>query len=295
MASRPLAPHVLAALRAHRPAVQPKPAPVVGGARPLAAHVQAAVQAKPAALRPTPRVAPHVQAVVRTAQAKVAPPAVPRPGTVQAALKRTAFSSDTQKAITLASGMGQHRRHIISNHLMKNALNAWWEAHKKDSEGAKTTVKKLQELFDEMNNHHPNLKAGPGAPNSAIGMFTTMAAQQVETFASSSATPMEMETGLSKMRGFHLATQHELIDPVLPVFSQDPSIGLSSQSALPYAKDLMDSTDFDWPDGADPQHFEVWQEAYNLFLALERNAADYDYDGMLAVCRNFLRLPDPGP
>jgi hypothetical protein len=301
MPPRPLAPHVQAALAAQRIAVQAKPTQRPVGARPLAPHVQAAIQAKPAASRPAPRVAEHVHAAVNP-HAKTPVPAAPaprpaqhgrRPATVQRALKRTGFWSDTKSDISLSKG--EHRRHIISNHLMKRALNAWWDAHKGDKEGAKTSVKKLQGLLDEMNNYQPNLKAGAGAPNSAIGMFTNMASQKIESFASTSATPTEMETGLSKMRGFHIATQHELIDPVLSAFTKDPHIGLSSESALPFAVDLMDSTDFDWPEGADPTYFDVWQEAYNSFLSLESHAAHYSFEGMMSVCGGFLKLPDPGP
>ena len=236
--------------------------------------------ALPAAPRPAAHAHRAAQPVVRTA-------------TVQPALKRTAFWTETKDEITL--NPGEHRRHILSNHLMKRALNAWWAAHKHDSEGAKTSLGKLQALFDEMNNYQPNLKAGPGAENSAIGMFTNMASQKVESFSSTGATPMEMETGLSKMRGFQISTQHELIDPVLPVFTQDPHIGASASSALPFATDLMDSTDFDWPEGANPAHFEIWAETYNAFLSLEKHAAHFSYDGMMSICNGFLHLPDPGP
>ena len=210
-----------------------------------------------------------------------------------ASLKRTAFTTKTQKAIPVSRG--EHRRHIISNHLMKNALNAWWEAHKKDSEGAKIKFGDLKALFDKMNNYQPNLKAGPGAENSAIGMFTTMASMRVESFSESGATPSEMKTDLSKMRGFHIGTQHMLVDPVLPALTTDSAISASSDSALAFVVDLVDSTDFDWPDGADPKYYKKWEEAYNAFLSLQKNAASYPYEGLMAVCKFFLTLPDPGP
>jgi len=211
--------------------------------------------------------------------------------TVQRMLKRTDFWSETKDEVELTV-KGYHRRHIISNHLMKAALQAWWNAHKSDNEGAKTSLRKLQETLDEMNNYQPNLIPGPGAENSAIGMFTNNAARKIEGF-DSSTTPSDMQSSLGKYSGFQQGVQHQLIDPVLPTFTSDPIISKSPETARSFAVDLMDSTDFDWPPDADGALYNDWAAAYNLFQSLRAKAADFPYIGMAAVVRNFLSLKKP--
>jgi hypothetical protein len=208
---------------------------------------------------------------------------------LQRAFKRRDFSQQTKQDLQVQSG--EHRRHIIPNHLMKNMLQAWWSAHQHDAEGKKTSFQKLDTLYDQMNNFQHNLWVGEGAANTAIGMFTTQATKQATKFESTGATPMEMETSLGHFSGFQQAAQKDLVGPVLPALTQDPMISQGTASALPFVQDLQFSTDFDWPENG--QYFAQWLEAYQRFLSVKNNAADWPYDGLMNVINGFLSLPDP--
>jgi hypothetical protein len=203
-------------------------------------------------------------------------------------LKRRNFTSQTQTDVPLPKGLGYHRRHIISHHLMKSALEAWADTHKGDQR-----VQKLSDLLNDMNNYLPNLIPGPGAENSAIGMFTNSAAKKIDYFEAQSSTPQEMQQSLGKYSGFQQATQHSLIDPVLTTFTNDPMVGQSHESAMAFATDLMDSTDFDWPENANPNLFDEWHSAFLGFLSLRSNAQDFSYQGLLIKVGSFLRLTKP--
>ncbi len=267
------------------------PPPTKFGQRPL--------QAKPAG--GTPRVAPPPTKFARAAglQAKPvqslrSPRAAPPPTrfaaagrgaarTVQrASLERHPFSSTTQKTVTLSKG--QHRRHIIPHHLMKAALQAWGTAHK--------TTAGLQALLDRLNNHVPNLIPGEGVQNSAMGMISTWSERKLDAVDVGTSTPSDLSTLFSTPSGFYQDRQKAMLTPVTSVFGSDPTLSSSSESAYAYALNITDSTDFDWPGGT-KMELQAWLEAYHGFQSLKNNAADFDPDGLMAVCNYFLSLTAP--
>ena len=200
-------------------------------------------------------------------------------------LQRKPFTSETNNSVPISKG--EHRRHIISNHLMKSALQAWIDAHAPSAD----IRRRVEMNFQLMNNYQPNLHAGDGAVNSAIGMFTNNAKRSIES--GKHATPQELGDALGRKRGFQQQTQDMLVDPVLTAFSTSEVISQSQEAAITYAYGLVDSTDFDWPAGGNPHLFSTWSEMYNVFLSLRNGAAHYDIQGLGYICQMFLKLPDP--
>lgn len=200
-------------------------------------------------------------------------------------LVRHNFSGDTQSEVLVAKG--QHRRHIIPNHLMKQALQAW-----KDTHPGEMTLSKLQEILDEMNDYVPNLHPGEGVQNSAMGMVSTWGASKLGGFDVGMSQPTDVSALFSKPSGFYQDRQKEMLDPYLQAIGSDPRFSTSTESAYSYAHNIVESTDFDWPGGT--QHeFAAWTEAYNGFRSLQANAAHFPREGMLSVCRYFLSLSAP--
>lgn len=198
---------------------------------------------------------------------------------------RGPFQSATQTAIPVQSG--DHRRHIISFHLMRQALEGWCNANGVDH----GTRSNLAQMLQVMNNYIPNLHPGNGAVNTAIGMFTNNAARTVN--AQNFGTPQELGERLGNYRGFQVQTQHELIDPVLAAFNTSDVISGHMEAATTFAFGLVDSTDFDWPEGANPAHWQAWESVYQLLLSLQKRATEWPVDGVNRVINMFLSLPDP--
>ena len=199
------------------------------------------------------------------------------------------FSTKVRKALKLS--YGEHRRHIIPNHLMKNMLQSWWDCHE-DDEGIEvyTSVPELQVQLDAMNNYIPNLVPGPGKANSAIGMIAHNIEKQLPWLEEDDATPMEISDSLSQYSGFQQATQRELMTPVLKAFKKDPEISVSNEEGLGLAQDIHLSTNFDWPGG---DHFNAWYDTYELFTAIEANPREYSYSKLQKAIRRFMSLPSP--
>ena len=204
---------------------------------------------------------------------------------VQPSLARNPFSGDTQKEVLLVKG--QHRRHIIPNHLMKFALQAWYDTHH-----GVMPLRDLQQILDEMNNYTPNLHPGDGVQNSAIGMISTWAPRKLDKIDVSTSQPSDVNDAFSKPSGFFQSRQQETLAPVVSAFGSDPQFSKSTSSALSFAQNIVDSTDFDWPGGT-PQEFEIWKRAYYSFMSLMNNGADYDHAGMLSLCKTFMSLTAP--
>jgi hypothetical protein len=208
-------------------------------------------------------------------------------------LKRTDFSSDTKKEVLISSG--QHRRHIISNHLMNLAINNWQAKHPKEM-----TLDAARKLLDELNNYQPNLIPGPGQENTAIGMATNhadgilrgstplMGSMPSPAFAANIASAMGQPTG------FQQNTQSQLLDPVLPSFSE-PQTAQFPARTLSLLKDIRDSTDFDWPVGADPSHYESWSSTYKQFMSVRTNPEGWTNEYFNILIQRFLSLVKPVP
>lgn len=272
------------------PQLQPKPA--AAGKRPGAAPPPTKFgpgsggQAKRAPASTPPRHAPPPPARAGYAAAALQPVArksVPR-SLQAAALVRHNFSTDTKHEVLV--GKGEHRRHIIPNHLMKQALQAWKDTH------SGTPLSELQSLLDDMNDYVPNLHPGDGVQNSAMGMISTWAPKKLDNVDVGTATSADVKAAFAKPTGFFQAHQTTMLAPVVSAFGTDPTLSSSSTSAVAFGKNIVDSTDFDWPGGTTPE-FEAWNESYNAFLSLKKNAAAYDKAGMLKVCAAFMKLKAP--
>lgn len=195
------------------------------------------------------------------------------------------FSSQTQRAVTLQKG--EHRRHIISYHLLHHALEGWCDANGVDADTRSSVADHLR----LMNNYIPNLHPGNGAVNSGIGMFTNNAAKTIR--AGKFRTPQEFGQQLGKYRGFQIQTQRQLIDPVLTAFNTADIISGHMQAATTFGHGLVDSTDFDWPAGANPLYWQTWEEMYLVFLQIRKNPRQWPLEYLARAIDTFLTLPDP--
>lgn len=216
-------------------------------------------------------------------------PQVTKSSTVQLSkLVRRNFSAEVRKTLVLK--YGQHRRHIIPNHLMKNMLQNWWNCHEDDDEGENTTLQNLQILLDQMNNYIPNLIPGEGKANSAIGMLSNNIGRELPGLEEDDATPMEIAATLGTYGGFQQQTQRELMEPVLKTYKKDPDISTSHEDAFEMAEDIHFSADFDWPGG---KHFDRWKGVYDEFKAIEADPENVSWKKLLLTVTKFQKLPSP--
>ena len=256
----------------------------------------------PAQFPPVVHHAHSIPKVVQTKKVINQPAPAVKPGaTVQLAsrsrgksevLKRPPFSAEVKREVAVASG--EHRRHIIPNHLMKHMLQSWWDAHKKDKEGKKTSFKELEEMLKEMNNYIPNLIPGEGASNSAIGMLATAIGGRLEGIRENKLSAEEIAAELSRYRGFVQWKQKELMKGVLKVFKKDDDIKSSAEDRVELAEDVHFSADFDWPGG---KHWDVWFGTYERFKEIEDDPEDVSYADLMKAVKEFGSLPevrDPG-
>ncbi|HEY6352164.1 MAG TPA: hypothetical protein VI636_22435, partial [Candidatus Angelobacter sp.] len=191
-------------------------------------------------------------------------------GRKQPAIKRKGFQRRVITGVPVR--LGQHRRHIISSHLMLMAIQAWVNAHNGDGELEK--LKKAggaQALHDRLNNNIKNLIAGPGAENSAIGMFTNYVGRLLSTSERLSARDIRKK--LERPTGFQQEMQKRLTRQAVRIITNDFSVYGSKSTIKVYLRDLQDSTDFDWPKGARPEHYDKWQGVYNRFWSVYNHAA----------------------
>ncbi|XXT24933.1 DUF4157 domain-containing protein [Sorangium sp. So ce429] len=210
------------------------------------------------------------------------------------ALRRTPFWTSTLKGIPLKSG--EHRRHIIPSSLFIGAINAWqnhWAADPSQTEiyDFKTKYRTGQDLYERLNNHQPNLIAGSGPENSAIGMYmhssekaiNAARAQSTDTAAMTSLT-----TAMSKYSGFQQGTQRTLIDPVVAVVGSTGSFAEGARIAT----DLHDNAAFDWPYGG-AKNIEQWEESYMQFVNIKDRPGEYEFSDFDHYIGEFMKLPRP--
>jgi hypothetical protein len=209
---------------------------------------------------------------------------------------RTPFTTYTQKEVTLTKG--EHRRHIIPSSLFIDTISAWkgyWSSRisNDDAKGFYAKWRSWQELYEELNNYTNNLIAGPGAENSAIGMYmhsSEKAIDKAEANYGSMSDSMvidNLKSGLEKFSGFQQGMQKQLVTPVLSVFNGYSSAG----TALSFAKDLHDNTAFDWPMGG--KHFELWSTVYNRFVNVRDYPQNWSLEYFIRLMDEFLQLPHP--
>jgi hypothetical protein len=252
------------------------------GIRPLS---DAATEANPV-VQPAKKSAKKKAAKKKAAKKKAAKKA-------KAKLKRQPFTSQTQKAIPVKAG--QHRRHIISSHHMMKAIEKFLEHHKNTGEAQKLIALQgdPQDLHNRLNNNHANLIPGPGPENSAIGMFTNRTGSLLDQGAFDSGTAKEHATLLSNVTGFQQDMQKKLTQPAVQAMETDDTLKGSADERKDFAKDLQDSTDFDWPEGANPKLFPDWSKAYLDMLHVQEDPSKHTADSFSKVIKNFEKLPNP--
>ncbi len=292
--------------RVYAPQVTPRviPAPKVLQAKPSPVRIPATVQTRPLTPPAPPRPDP-IPRVVQTKRVTNQPATVVNlSGIVQLAratpkkkgkekkeqLERKPFRSRTIRLLRLKRG--EHRRHIIPNHLMKHMLQRWWDAHKGDDEGVKTSFRKLAALLDDMNNYLPNLVPGEGRANTAIGMLATSIGGALVDIRESKLSAEEIAAKLKRYRGFAQDKQEELMKGVLRVFDKDKEVKASVDERVELTEDIHGSVDFDWPGG---DHWDSWVETYNRFKDIEESPEDFDYEELMSAVRKFESLPEVQP
>lgn len=272
------------------PVFRPPPAPKILQPKLLPTQIRPTVRAPPVPHRLVP--------VPKVVQTKNQPaPAVKLGATVQLAsrsrsakkkevLKRTPFSAEVKREVEIKKG--EHRRHIIPNHLMRHMLLNWWNAHKDDDEGEKTSVAKLEKILKDLNNYIPNLIPGDGASNSAIGMLSTAIGGRLDEIKAGDLSASEVGELLSRYRGFVQWKQKELMKGVLRAFEKDDEIKSSAEERVEVAEDVHFSTDFDWPGG---RHFGRWFGSYERFKEIEAKPGAVSYGDLMKAVDEFQSLP----
>lgn len=207
-------------------------------------------------------------------------------------LERHPFTGATQAAVPVASG--QHRRHIISNHLMKLAIDKWQAAHPSEM-----TKPAAQALLDDLNNYIPNLIPGPGVPNSAIGMLTNRATGVLRGAAMVKPMPPQhfaanVAATMGQPTGFQQQAQSELVDPVLAAFGEEQTAQFPGRT-MSLLRGIRDSTDFDWPEGANASLYEDWIAVYNNFNSVKDNPDGWTKEYFNELIARFKSLKKPTP
>ena len=278
------------------PVFRPQPTPKVLQAKRHPAQIPPTIAARPL----TPPKASRPSSIPKVVQTKTVvnqpPPAFKLGATVQLAarprrktevLKRPPFSAEVKREVAIKPG--EHRRHIIPNHLMRHMLKNWWDVHKDDDEGENTSVKDLEKILKDMNNYIPNLIPGDGASNSAIGMLSTAIGGRLEEIKEGELSASEIADQLSHYQGFVQWKQKELMRGVLRAFKKDDEIKSSAAERVEVAEDVHFSTDFDWPGG---QNWDVWFASYQRMKEIEAKPGAVSYSDLMKAVREFGSLPD---
>jgi len=209
--------------------------------------------------------------------------------------KRKPFWKETQKSVLVSKG--EHRRHIIPSSLFIATLTACRVTF--DDEDIATFAKAMeawdcyswQEVADMLNNYQPNLIAGPGKENVAIGMYMHSSEKVVKKVAKGMDSMEddevieELEEGLEKVSGFEQPLQRGLTKPVIKAFGEFED----KEEAMDFAMDIHDNTAFDWPYG-EGMDFGKWHTVYSEFVALKEGTADRTPKNLVAVINSFLAL-----
>jgi len=213
----------------------------------------------------------------------------PSPPIVQRA-RRTNFWSETQKAVPIASG--EHRRHIIPNSLMKDAINNWNAAHGKPWNPAT-----CQEWLDRLNNYQPNLIPGGGIANMASGGIMHQGHTiegSISSLSDTTAISTAVTSQFPKVVAFGGTTMaRQLVSSVVSAVSTFPT----AEQMKEYTSDIGHSGGFDWPTPSDSTQahalHQAWLSVYNGFVYMRDYPASVGQDGVLMLFMQFLSLPAP--
>lgn len=262
------------------PALQTKPVPKFGTTQPPP------VFSVPRAPAPRPHGGRNVQLKTQGPNGGRFPFASTRPVVIQRA-KRTGFFPETLKAVDIDPG--EHRRHIIPNSLMKDAINNWNAVH---NAWSKITC---QEWLDRLNNHLPNLIPGEGVANMASGgimhqghKLESKISGMTDMTAIASAAVSEYPK-VTAFGGTSLA--RELVDDVVDTVSSFTT----SEAMKEFVSDMGHSGGFDWPtpDDSSSGLFGVWLSVYNGFVYMRDHPGSVSQEGALGLFIRFLTLPAP--
>jgi hypothetical protein len=208
---------------------------------------------------------------------------------IQRSARRTNFSYETQKAVKI--GSGEHRRHIIPNSLMKDAINNWNAAH-----GAWSGYQ-CQQWLDTLNNYQPNLIPGGGTANMASGGIMHQG-HTIETSISGLADVNAISTAVttdypkvSAFGGTGLA--RELVNSVVSTVSTFST----AEEMKEFVSDMGHSGGFDWPTPVDSTQaqalYQTWLSVYNMFVFMRDHPDQVSQEGVQLLFSKFLTLPAP--
>lgn len=219
--------------------------------------------------------------------------AVPRFGnSPRSAIQRASrrgFSSPTLSAVPIAKG--EHRRHIIPNSLMKDAINNWNAVRKAWSPS------QAQALLDKLNNYVPNLIAGEGVGNMAAGGIMHQA-QKIESKLGDLSDAGDisdlMQDEFPKVAAFGgTKSARALVGEVVPAVD-DMS---DADEMKEFAVDIGDSGAFDWPTPDNPRKapalFMAWHGVYLGFVFMRDNPRKMSSADVEKLFAAFLNLKAP--
>jgi hypothetical protein len=208
---------------------------------------------------------------------------------IQRSAKRTAFWSETQDDIEI--GSGEHRRHIIPNSLMKDAINNWNAVHKKWSGSV------AQEWLDKLNNYYPNLIPGGGVANMASGGIMHQGHKiegKISSLSDMTAISSTITTDFPKVSAFGgTGLAKQLVGEVIPTVSSFTT----PEAMKEFASDMGHSGGFDWPTPSSSAQaselFQTWLSVYNEFLYMRDHPEGMSEYSVFALFTKFLTLPAP--
>ncbi|MGW0845497.1 hypothetical protein ACWD26_36245 [Streptomyces sp. NPDC002787] len=210
--------------------------------------------------------------------------------TVQRMLRRNNFSNATRTAMPVAQG--QHRRHIVSHHTMKDALQSWWTENGATTAGNNTQLNSRQDvqaLLDGMNNNQSNLWAGNGAANSAIGMLAHHMPEAIEEISQQRLSGQAAFDVVAQYSGFQQGTQQQLADPILEVVKSLTN----PREVVRYLREVQLNADLDLPGGNPQQSVMIWQDLRGRFERLQNDPGGHTEAQVLALCQAFMNMPAP--
>ncbi|NEY31100.1 hypothetical protein GTU99_02580 [Streptomyces sp. PRKS01-65] len=209
---------------------------------------------------------------------------------VQRMLRRHHFSAATRTAMPVATG--QHRRHIIAHHAMKDALQQWWEAKGSSTAGSNTQLNSLtdvQRLLDAMNNNTSNLWPGQGAANTAIGMLAHHMPDLIEEISSNRLAGQEAYDVIAQYSGFQQHTQQQLADPIFEFVRNETN----PREVVRFLKQVQLNADIDLPSGNPQESVMAWQDLRGRFERLRNDPVRHTEAQVLRLYQDFMDMPAP--
>jgi hypothetical protein len=209
---------------------------------------------------------------------------------VQRMLRRNNFRTATRKTMPVAPG--QHRRHIVPHHAMKDALQRWWDvkgSQTADDNTRLNTHDDVQRLLDEMNNNTSNLWPGQGADNTAIGMLAHHMPPLIEEISRRRLAGQEAYDVIANYSGFQQGTQQQLADPVFEFVRNETN----PREVVRFLKQVQLNAEIDIPAGNPEASVMAWQELRGRFERLRNDPVRHTEAHVLSFYQDFMNMPAP--